>query len=246
MKQIVFSGYLADMYPNGIKVHGRSAHECISALQLWPGFRESDGVRHTVALPDFASKDALMDETDREVIRVDPVLLGASGRTGQYLMIVIGVVLIATGYGAPAGQAVLGGAMTAGQAVSIGVMMVLNGVVGLLMPQPDAKKGDSDQKSNYLSANRNTTKIGTRVALLFGRRRVWGHILSFNVTATTLPRPYNPYDPPPGGFINNVENFNSEGSDGTDGEGSGGIGGDGSGNDGGDGDGPAGGPGGEG
>ena len=216
MKLIVFSGYLRDMYPDGIKVEGASAYECVSALRLYPGFRETDGVQHTVVLPDFGSRDALTEKTDKEVIRIEPMIVGASGRGGQFLMVVVGILLIWSGYGYPAGQSVLAGAMTAGQAVSLGVMLLLNGIVGLMSPQPEPDTDEKDAKSNKLSANRNTTKIGTRVGLLFGRRKVWGHILSFNVSATTLPPPVL-IPPDPGQLLVDSEDYVYDGSWGGDG-----------------------------
>lgn len=217
MKQIVFSGYLREMYPDGIRVEGATAYECVSALRLYPGFRETDGVQHTVILPDFGSKDALTEKTDKEVIRIEPMIVGASGRGGQFLMVVVGIILIATGYGAGAGSnMVFGGAMQASTAVSMGVMLVLNGVVGLMSPQPEPDTDDKDAKSNKLSANRNTTKIGTRVGLLFGRRKVWGHILSFNVSATTLPPPVL-LPPDPGQVLGGSNDYIYDGSWGGDG-----------------------------
>lgn len=182
MKLIRFHGHLNALYPDGIKVEGDSAAECISALQFYPGFRESDGVTHQVILPAFGSRDALYDKTDQEIIEVHPLVEGAGGKVGMYLQIIIGVVLIATGWGAGAGTTVLG--MSGSTAVMMGAMMVLGGITSLLMPQPKLDTtGTENNRSNYLSANKNTVKIGTRIPLIFGRRKWYGHYLSFNVTA---------------------------------------------------------------
>lgn len=201
MKHIVFSGYLADMYPDGIRVEANSPAECISALALYPGFREEDNVKHTVKLPDFESRDAIFEGTKKEVIRVEPVLAGSGGKAGSFLMIAIGAVLIATGWGAGFGVELIGFSISAGTLTSIGVTLILNGVVGLLSPAPDASQSKDEEKSDYMPANRNTTRIGTRIALLFGRRRVWGHMLSFNVTAKGMPEPkVEPIEVPVDGF----------------------------------------------
>lgn len=188
MKRIVFKGYLADLYPDGIYIEGDSAAECLTGLSAYPGFGGKEGVKHTVALPHFQSRDALYEKTLHEEIYVVPVVAGAGGKGGNFLLIAVGIFLIATGWGAAAGATVLGGTMLASTAVSIGVMLVLNGVVGLLSPQPEVRSGGAgEEQSNYLAANRNTTKVGTRIPLLFGRRRVWGHFLSFNVSAGNKP-----------------------------------------------------------
>lgn len=188
MKLIRFHGPLKALYPDGIKVEGDSAAECISALQNYPGFRESDGVIHQVELPDFMSRDALYDRTDREIIDVVPVLEGGGGKIGTYLQIIIGVVLIFTGVGAAAGTTILG--MSTGTMVMTGALMVLGGITALLMPQPKLDTTTSENnRSNYLNANKNTVKIGTRVPLIFGRRRWYGHFLSFNVSAADMAQP---------------------------------------------------------
>lgn len=189
-KLIQFHGHLKDLYPEGIRVEADSAYEAIAALQFFKHFQPEENELIPVMLPDFQSRDALHQLTEREIIDVHPYLGGAGGKTGTYLQIVIGVVLIATGWGQPAGTAVLGGAMTAGTAVMTGALMVLGGVTSLLMPQPKLDTGSKEEnRSNYLSANKNTVKIGTRIPLIFGRRKWYGHFLSFNVTATAKGAP---------------------------------------------------------
>jgi predicted phage tail protein len=191
VKRLIFDSYLGQMYPDGILVDCTSPIEGISALQTYPGFRAQDDVQHFVHLPQFQSYDALHQPTDETEIRICVMEHGAGGGDNRsLLMIVVGVVLIASGYGAGAGGTILGGAMSAGTATSLGVMMVMQGVVGLMMDQP---KADANKdKSMYLSAGRNTTKAGTRIPLIFGRNRVFGHFLSINVTAGNKPPPTLP------------------------------------------------------
>ncbi len=194
MKLIVFSGYLKDMYPDGIRVEGDSAAECVSGLQGYAGFRPSDGVRHTVALPHFQSRDALFSKTDMEEIHMVPILHAAGGRNG-FGQVILGAVLIVTGFivgvYSPSAGAFL---------VKAGAALVIGGIIQMLMPQPSTADVKQEERSRYLPAGRNTTKVGTRIPLLFGRRKVWGHYLAFNVTAANLPAPSAPEEIPDGGF----------------------------------------------
>lgn len=215
MKLVRFHGHLKDLYPEGIRVEGDSAAECIAGLQLHPGFRHDDGVIHQVFLPDFQSRDAIYDKTSREIIEMHPVLEGGGGKNGSIIQIIIGVVLIATGYGAPAGAGMLG--MSGGTMMMAGALMVLGGVTALLMPQPKLDtKGTENNRSNYLSANKNTVKIGTRIPLIFGKRRWYGHYLSFNVSAfdrdvgpAPQPRSGGTYGQVAAQVVDyNIENFN--------------------------------------
>lgn len=201
MKTIVFKGYLETLYPDGIEVEGDSAAECLSALSGYPGFRPQDGATHTVVLPEFGSRDAIYAKTANPNIVVVPAIAGAGGKLGAIALIVIGSILIATGWGAGLGVEIIGMTLTASQLTTIGVMLVLNGVTQLLMPAPEIRKSDlNEEKSNYIPANKNTVRIGTRIPLLFGRRRVWGHILSFNITAGNKPAPVVPSSVHIGGF----------------------------------------------
>jgi predicted phage tail protein len=193
MRRIVFDGYLKSMYPSGIELDFNSPYEALCALGMWPGFREEDEVKHHVMLPQFQSEDALRSPTDAQEILVVPIAQGAGGGTGRtFMMVAIGAFLISTGAGLAAGASVLGGLMTAGTAVSMGAMLVLQGIIALAMDQPEAST--SSEKSKYLAANKNTTQAGTRIPLIFGRVRVNGHMLSMNVSSTDIP----PSTPTPG------------------------------------------------
>ena len=65
--------------------------------------------------------------------------------------------------------------------------LAVGGLIQMLTPQPDLSVDSEDQeKSRYLPANKNTTKIGTPISLLFGRRKVYGHYLSFDVDAVDI------------------------------------------------------------
>jgi predicted phage tail protein len=187
MKTIVFSGPLREKYPKGIEVAGESAADCIALLQNYPEFSPgSETIR--VTLPDFRSRDALYAPTEREVISVvqleeNPEQFSGSGqKAAGVVQVVIGSILIAVGLytGNP-------------NLALIGASMFLGGVLNLMMKAPEKPKNENENKSNYLAANKNTVKIGTTIPYLFGKRKVWGHLLSFNVTATNLNVGGQPY-----------------------------------------------------
>lgn len=171
MKRIVFDGYLKTMYPDGIEVEGDSPFECLSALAQFPGFRLSDNVRHEVVLPHFLSRDAIMARTDADEIRVVPMLMGAGGR--GFGQILLGALLVAAAF-------VTGNPML----LKVGIGLIAGGIVQALMPAPRTSvSGSQEEKSSYLPAGKNTVQTGTRIPLLLGRRKHFGHILSLNVTA---------------------------------------------------------------
>lgn len=64
-----------------------------------------------------------------------------------------------------------------------GAMMVLGGIVQMLTPVPET---DSTEGSLYLGAGVNTVRIGTRIPILYGTRKIGGHYLSFDVDAKDI------------------------------------------------------------
>lgn len=178
MKTIVFEGYLHDLYPDGITLEADSPAEALYGLQNYPGFRKEDDVLYQVTLPDFPSRDAIYNRTDRTEIRVVPVLEGAGGKMGGIFQILIGVLMIVGSFF----LIPINPYLAAGVALS-GAAMILGGIMSFLMPVPKASSVASDERSKYIPANKNTVKVGTPIPILFGRRKVYGHFLSFDVDA---------------------------------------------------------------
>lgn len=193
MKTVIFQGYLNKLYPEGIKLDAKSPHEALTLLENYPGFRVEDNVQHRVSLPKFFSRDSFYAETDDEIIEVVPLTekeievvdnFQGAGGGGGFLQVVIGTIIATVGF--ITGQA---------WAVKLGIGIALGGLLQMLMPQPELDKSDKEPRSNYLPANRNTQKIGTPVPLLFGRRKVFGHYLAYNITASNLPPPVDTETP---------------------------------------------------
>ncbi len=169
MKTLIFHGSLRTLAPDNIQVEASTIAEALSALQQYKAFSPINGQRHTLLVEGFSTRDALYEKTDTDVINIYPVMAGS----GAWARIIIGVVLIVVGVftswtGVGAGL------------ISAGIGMVLGGVLQLLMPQPSATSINSD-KSRYLSGTKNTVAIGTRIPIIYGTRKAFGHYLSFDI-----------------------------------------------------------------
>jgi hypothetical protein len=66
----------------------------------------------------------------------------------------------------------------------LGASLILGGLMQLLTPMPEYDVGVAQEGSKYIPATSNTTKIGTRIPILYGTRMVGGHILSVNIDAS--------------------------------------------------------------
>jgi predicted phage tail protein len=69
--------------------------------------------------------------------------------------------------------------------IEIGAAMMLSGTVQLLTPVPKIRNTQESQvaESRFFNSNQNTTAIGTRIAVAYGRNKIYGQLLSFNTQA---------------------------------------------------------------
>lgn len=127
-----------------------------------------------------------------------------SGGDNGWVNIVVGIVLIVVAVVAPyaagalygaAGSAAFSagtfGAYAAAAAFSIGVSLVLTGMMQLLAPTPKDDEADPTRSSRVFN-NKTTTEVGTPIQLIFGRHLVAFHLFSFNIDA----RSYDGLDRP--------------------------------------------------
>lgn len=115
-----------------------------------------------------------LERTDMEEIHILPPLQG--GKKGGLTQIIIGAVLITAAI-------FTGGTAIPAMLALQGASFIIGGLIQMLAPTPKADGEDPKEQSQYLGATGNTTKIGTRIPILFGRDMVFGHYLSFDVDA---------------------------------------------------------------
>lgn len=193
MTTIFLHGYLRDLHPEPIRVEANSAAEAISFLQLIPALAGDGSQRHSVTVPGFESHAALYERREIKELHLHPVeqapvntMAGAGGTRPGVIQIVIGVILVAAAYMM---TGPIGG-VSAGQVFFGGAMMILGGVLQLLAPQP---KLDDQERSRYLGNGKNTVAIGTRIPLLYGRVKAYGHFISFDTDSgefNSAPEPW--------------------------------------------------------
>lgn len=180
MKRIILHGKMKELYSKPIEVEASTVAEAIQFLAQIPELQREDGP-WPVTIQGINSQIALYAETDMEEIHVYPRVGGAGGR-GGLLQILLGITLIAVGF--LAGPAMLGAiGLSQSTLVLSGALMVLGGLMQLLMPVPET---DSSEGSLYLGAGVNTIRIGTRIPVLYGTRKIGGHYLSFDVDAKDI------------------------------------------------------------
>ena len=174
MSTIILHGYLNDLHPEPIEVEATSAAEALTFLNLIPALNRVPGERHSVQVDGFDSVDALYDRRDNLTLHVRPVMAG-SGRGGMG-QIILGAVMVAVAIWNPAALGAIG--ISQGSLALAGAMMMLGGVLQALAPQPELHP---EERSRYLGNGKNTVAIGTRIPMIYGRHKAYGHYISFDI-----------------------------------------------------------------
>ena len=128
--------------------------------------------------PDYSPAGAGSSGTMQIIVGVVLVVVAVVGAffTG-------GATLAAAGTAAAeitAGAAILAGfaaSALASSALLMGCGLILSGIATMMMKVPKAANDDSDS-NKYFGGSSNTTRIGTRIAIGYGKYKFYGHLLS--------------------------------------------------------------------
>lgn len=192
---LIFHGYLKELYPDGLTIDGETITEVINGL-----CRQTDQLKvrpgaekHKLRLHGFDTEESLVAKLPEDFteLHIMPDLRGGKG--GGFTQIIIGIVLVAIAVAiilvapvfaaTPLGAAIVSGLMGAG------IGMLVGGLIQMLSPAPELDTTTFDQDpeaSKYLLSQQNTTRIGTRIPIIYGKVLAHGHYLSFNVDAKDI------------------------------------------------------------
>lgn len=200
MKTIRLHGELGKRFGREFCLDVRNAAEAVNALcYLVDGFRAylyehaKDSYKVFVGANSIREEQLNDPSSDREVIRIAPVVQGAGGNFGR---IVLGIGLMwATGGLAGIGLSGFSGLAgltgMAGLAVSvagnIGLALVLGGIAGILAPTPKAQslpERPANTPSYNFDGAVNTVAQGNPVPLAYGHLIVGSQVISSGLVTT--------------------------------------------------------------
>lgn len=179
-RKLHLHGPLRKYAPDGIELEADTVLEAINGMCKLLGIKPNPLTgRSLVRVRGFDTLESLSQPSEERDLHIVPAFLGGKSVLGSIVRIVVGAVLIVA--------AVVIAGMTFGLATplssflfSVGASLVLGGLINLLFPQKPA----DTSFSHYLGGGGNTTKIGTRIGLPFGKQvRIFGQILSYNLQA---------------------------------------------------------------
>lgn len=185
MLTVRLNGILGERFIPEIKLDVTTVKEAIRALEAnFPSFRHfmihsgGMGIVYKVVLSEWEMGEAdLYAPCGSGVLTITPVP-AASGAIGK---IIAGVVLVAVGV-------LTGGAgfALAGAFISIGLSLVLSGIVGLFNKPPSDSGEDEENKPSFIfNGGANTVTAGGRVPLVFGELIVGSQTVSAQIRVYT-------------------------------------------------------------
>jgi predicted phage tail protein len=196
--KIKFHGYLKKLCPKEFyEIEANTPAEAIRGLtnQMKQLIRVS-GNRWRCRVKECTTHDSLYSHHDGlEELNIYPEYAPAGGGGSGLGMFLIGALIVVLAVVAWfALPAVLGVAMTATTAAGATVMttagtltlaagmmgagIMLGGLAAMLMPVPKVDNQDSPPPSKYFGAGQNTTSIGTRIAVCYGKYKHYGQLVS--------------------------------------------------------------------
>lgn len=177
---IVLTGYLAKFLREPISVEAFNARDALEKLQNYL----PKGVSHLVKIKELGCPEDLNE--GKTILTISPYFEGSGGgKKAGGIQIGIGILLIAFAVVASGGAALTGFQQFL---VGVGANLIIGGALQLLQKSPKADPTQGDKRSRFINGDKNTIKEGTPIPLIYGRQKVYPHILSFNIDAN----PYNP------------------------------------------------------
>lgn len=182
---IYLQGYMAKFIDNGsVVIEAFNARDALEKLQNYL----PKGVRHLVKVKELGCPSDL--EEFKETLTIIPLFEGSGGggKRSAGIQIGIGILLIAFAIWAGPAGAKLIGAASKQFLIGVGANLIIGGALQLLQKSPKADPTQGDKRSRFINGDKNTIKEGTPIPLIYGRQKIYPHILSFNIDSTD----YNP------------------------------------------------------
>jgi len=183
--KVIFHGALKKICPDEYKVDVNTPAEAIRGVtnQFRNKLIRKDGQRFVCSVKECPRDVDLNSSIRSEELNIYPAFCASGGgKKGGLVSMAIGAVLIAagavmmlTGVGAAFGPSL----------IIAGAGMFLGGLANYLFPMKDTSNDSNNPDSSRAFGNSgNTTKIGTRIPVGYGKYKIAGQYLSINTQTT--------------------------------------------------------------
>lgn len=197
MVKIIFHGTLKNICPDVYSVEANTPSEAIRGLtnQFRDKLIRKDGSRFCCSVKECKTDFQLNSKLSTEELNIYPSFCASGGggskstwiQIGIGALIIVAAVLTGPGGFAAAMTAANWGAWSASFAM-MGASMMISGMTNLMFGQKfdTAKDSDNPDSSKAFGNQSNTTKIGTRIPIGYGKYKIAGQYLSINTEAVDV------------------------------------------------------------
>lgn len=192
--KVLFHGALKRICPDEYEVDVSTPAEAIRAVtnQFKDKLIRKDGQRFVCSVKECPRDIDLNSSLRCDELNIYPAFCASGGgKRGAWGMIAVGVLIIGLAIVLGPGAALLTASAWGPWSVaaaSFGMGLVLSGLQQILFPAklPTANDSNNPESSKTFGNSGNTTKIGTRIAIGYGKYKVAGQYLSINTKAVDL------------------------------------------------------------
>lgn len=180
--KIKFHGILKKLCPKVYEIDAQTPSEAIRGLtnQL-PQLKRKDGSRFHCRVKECPTKESLFSTFgDITELNIYPTFIAAGGGGFKGLVdIVVGVLYIMVASLVTA----FTGFTYGWDLLYKGFTKIATGFAALTAPNTSNTQESQVAESRFFTHNQNTTAIGTRITLAYGKNKIYGQLLSFNTQA---------------------------------------------------------------
>lgn len=183
--KIKFHGVLKKLCPKVYEIEASTPAEAVRGLtnQLKSVLIRKDGTMFHCRVKECPTKESLFSTFgDITELNIYPSFIASGGGGWQGLLdVVVGTVYVAVSVPV----LFFTGGVYGWDLLNRGFNKFARGMSELLYPAPKTSNTSESQiaESRFFNHHQNTTAVGTRVAVAYGRNKIYGQLLSFNTQA---------------------------------------------------------------
>ena len=196
--KINFHGFLGKLIPETIQGSFETLHDIIMYLShIYPQLKAPLNIgRYTIRVEGYDRRESLYCPLYTDEINIYPYnkLSKSSGMgqviVGAVMVAIVAIAVVMTGGAAALLTAAAWGSALGGFGGAIAVsggLMMLSGLLTCMTTPTIKNKGDHTAGDNkYLGTPGNTAASGTAIPIGYGRFKVSGHFISFNISSSSV------------------------------------------------------------
>lgn len=192
--RIKFHGFLEKLVPNVEEGTFQTAYDLITFMcQKYPQLKAPLNIgRYAIRIEGYDTRESILCPLHSDTIDIYPASnFSKSAGMGQMIvatvLVVVAVIADLVSMGTSGGAFTFAASSFSSTLYTYGAILAITGLLTYLLTPKITNKGDNQTGDNkYLGSPKNTTANGTPIPIGYGKYKVYGHYLSFNINSSSL------------------------------------------------------------